>query len=115
MKYVNVKRRNGKTTMIIHASYITGYPIITSTDQMAHFIIAQAKKMGLDIRVYSIREWKDIQSYHHNYEVENVLIDEAQGIIDCALKETLKANVVASTMSIPMLELIPETEKKENT
>ena len=113
MKYINVKRQNGKTTMLIHASYVTGYPIITSTAQMANFIIAQAKKMGLDIRVYSIGEWKRIP-HHIEHEVENVLIDEAQDIISDALKEALRANVVASTMSIPMLELIHETEKKED-
>lgn len=112
MRFINLKRRNGKTTMLIHASYVTGYPIITSTTQMAHFIISQAKKMGFnDIRVYSLGEWQAVHRYCH--EVENVLIDEAKDIIEDALKEVLGAKVVACTMSVPMMELISETEKTE--
>lgn len=114
MRFINMNRRNGKTTMLIYASYVTGFPIITSTRQMAQSIIIQAKKMGFnDIRVYSLREWQEVHRYCK--DVENVLIDEAGEIIEHALNEVLGANVVASTMSVPMIELISETKKTEET
>lgn len=112
-KYVNLKRRNGKTVMLIHTAFVTGYPIITGTTQMRNFIKTQAIKMGLDnITVYCINEWLEIT--RHTTTVEKVLIDEAESIIDYALKELLQAEVVAASLSLPMLELpTSKDEKKE--
>ena len=93
-KYLNLKRRSGKTTMLINTAYATGYPIITGTTQMRNAVKAQATKMGFNnIDVYCINEWLEIT--RHTTTVEKVLIDEAESIIDYALKDTLQAEIVA--------------------
>lgn len=116
-KYINLGRRNGKTTMIIHTAYVTGYPIITGTTQMRDFLIKQAfEKMGLTgVNVFTLHEWLDIA--RHTTKVEKVLIDEAESIIDYALRDVLQAEVVGASFSIPMLELPTskaETKEEKN-
>lgn len=112
LKFVNLKRRSGKTTMLIHTAYVTGYPIITGTTQMRDILIEQAyKKMGLEgVNVFTLHEWIEIS--RHATTVGKVLIDEAESIIDYALRELLQAEVVAASFSIPMIEL--PTADKEN-
>lgn len=107
-RYINMERRSGKTMMLIHTAFITGYPIITFNLSMREFVKKQAKDMGLNISVYALEEWlkySRINKYH-----EKVLIDESQSIIDCALMEFLNADIVATTFSIPMIE---KTDNKE--
>lgn len=114
MKIINRPRASGKTTMLINTAYTTGYPIITSTTQMRDFLIKQAfEKMGLEgVNVFTLHEWLDIA--RHTTKVEKVLIDEAESIIDYALRETLQAEIVACTMSVPMTELPKKEEAKTN-
>ena len=114
MKFINLKRRNGKTTMLIHTAYVTGYPIITGTTQERKFVKELAAKMGLEnIEVYAVGEWKDI-FIHSSTKTEKVLIDEAENIIDFALRDLLQAEIVAASFSIPMIELpTSKDEKKE--
>lgn len=113
IKFINLKRRNGKTTMLIHTAYVTGYPIIVSTTVRASCIKEQAVKMGFEnIEVYSLGEWRNI--FDNSLKTEKVLIDEAEDIINFALRELLQAEVVAASFSIPMLELpTSKDEKKE--
>ena len=47
MNYVNMSRRNGKTTMLIEAAYVTGYPIIVYDLARAQIVKDQAKKWVL--------------------------------------------------------------------
>lgn len=115
-KLINLKRRNGKTTMLIHTAYVTGYPIIVDNTTKAHFIKEQATKMGLEgVQVYTFKEWQSFagHSCYYNSGGENkVLIDEAQDLIEQALREFFKADVVAASLSLPMIEL--PTADKEN-
>ena len=111
MKFINRRRKSGKTTMMIDTAHITGYPIIVYDQARAHCVKEQAKKMGiLDVEVYSIREFMKYGNQHH----QNVLIDEADAIIRDALNAILKTNVVACTFSIPYEDLSLEEIEKIN-
>lgn len=111
MKYINMKRRSGKTAMLICASYVTDYPIIAYDKNMAHCIEIQAKEMGVDVIVFSLQEFLH-SSARSLYK--DVLLDEFDKIADLALTEMLGANVVASTMSIPQTEIKKDKIEKEN-
>lgn len=98
MKIINRPRRTGKTQMIITAAHVTGYPIITFTENMARHIAAQARSMGFnDIRVYSLPTFEHLRGH----ETQNILIDEAELIIQQALNAYLRTNVIACTLTIP--------------
>lgn len=98
MRYINMARRSGKTTILINSAYITGYPILVYNKARAAAVKKQAKSLGLDISVFTVSEW--ITS---KYPCKGkVLIDEAADIIKDALEYLLKAEVVACTFSIPM-------------
>lgn len=101
MKFLNMGRRSGKTTMLIHASYLTNTPIIVADNMRAKIIKEQAKDLGLDVEVYSVYEWKKRRVNIHN---GGVLIDEAEKIIELALGNYLESNVFACSFSIPMIE-----------
>lgn len=111
MNYVNMSRRNGKTTMLIEAAYVTGYPIIVYDLARAQIVKDQAKKMGFDINVYSIQEFN---KQRVNQYFKNAFIDEAKDIIDIALRETLGINVVACTLTLPMIDKQQNKEGSNN-
>ena len=53
MKFINMGRRSGKTTMLIHTAYITGTPIIVWDRKRAENVFQQAVSMGFnDIDVF---------------------------------------------------------------
>ena len=100
MRFINMARRSGKTTLLINTAYATGYPIIVRDSARAKVIIDQAKSLGLDIKVFSYLDW--INSHYHD---NKILIDEASDLITDALSSLLKAEVIACTFSIPMVEI----------
>ena len=107
MRYINMARRTGKTTLLINAAYTTGYPIIVRDSARAKAVKDQAKALGLDIKVFSYLEW-----IGGHYLENKVLVDEATELIEGALTGLLRAEVVACTFSIPMTEIkIKEAEK----
>lgn len=108
MRFINMARRSGKTTLLINSAYTTGYPIIVKDRARATAIKDQAKALGLDIEVYTLNEWL----YAHCCR-DKVFIDEAADIIESALISILKAEVVACTFTIPMTE-IKNKEGKAN-
>ena len=113
MRFLNMGRRSGKTTMLIHAAYLTNTPIIALDNARAHFIKKQAEELGFDIEVYSIFEWKNHRDHVHRGDV---LIDEAIEMIELALDNYLEAHVQACSFSIPMIEAPikkKETEHEE--
>ena len=103
MKIVNMDRGNGKTTILIHTAYVTGYPIVVFNNKRAEQVLVQAKRIGLDdISVFTIEEWN--RSRAHG---SPVLIDESKEIIETALKNLLHTEVKAVTFTEPMIT-IPE-------
>lgn len=107
-RFINMARQNGKTTLLIHTSFVTGAPIIVTDTARKKFILDQAKEQDLDIRVYTLREWNENRSLPHC--VTGVLIDEAEEVIEKALEYYLGTTVIAYTASIPMREI----KKKED-
>jgi hypothetical protein len=93
-------RRSGKTALMINSAYTTGYPIIVYDKARAATVKNQAKSLGLDIEVYTVKEWITAHC-----PCNKVLIDEAADIIEGALTSLLRAEVVACTFTIPMTEI----------
>ena len=106
MRFINMARRSGKTTLLINSSYATGYPIIVFDKFRSEAIKRQAKSLGFNINVYTVDEW--IKA-HPPYR--QVFIDEATDIIEGALNGLLKAEVVACTVSISMTEINNNNEE----
>lgn len=100
MRFINMARRSGKTTLLINSAYTTGYPIIVYDKARAAAVENQAKSLGLDIEVYTVNEWVSSHCPRNK-----VFIDEAADIIEYALKSLLKTEVVACTFSISMTEI----------
>lgn len=99
MTYITGKRRSGKTRTLIFVSAITGFPIIASTKGRAESIKENAETLGLKIpdpicvvqlKSFS-RGWIDIN--------DKFLIDDADLIIEQALKEYLHCTPVAAVIN----------------
>lgn len=103
-KYINMARRSGKTTLLIHSSFVTGAPIIVIDTARKKNVLDQAKEQGLDIRVYTIREWNENRQAILNQTYTGVFIDEAEEVIEKALEYYLGTRVIAYTVSQPMIE-----------
>lgn len=100
MRFINRARQSGKTVMMIHSAYTTGYPIIVTTQQRKELIIKQARDMNCDdIEVYTVEEWNRSRVHHMT---ENIFVDETEDLLKKILNEYLQANVVAATLSLPM-------------
>ena len=111
MRFLNMARRSGKTTMLIYTAYAVGVPIITMDKPRAANIKMQAKKLGLDVEVYDLYEWNRSKGTR-----EDILIDEAEQIIGLALNSYLNADVLACSFTIPMIEgFIEKKETKDET
>lgn len=98
MKILNMPRGTGKTTKLIYASEVTGYPILCANLTAVDNIKKMAKEMECDIpEPMTITDFK-----RHFYRDENVLIDEvlANNILTIALNQYVDANVVACTMTL---------------
>ena len=100
MRFINMARRSGKTTLLINSAYTTGYPIIVYDKARAAAVKNQAKSLGLDIEVYTVNEWITTHC-----PCNKVFIDETADIIEGALTSLLRAEIVACTFTIPMTEI----------
>lgn len=109
MKFINMARQNGKTTMLINAAYVNNAPILVSSESRKSFVKEQAESMGLKVEVYSLHEY--IANHMHAYSSE-LYIDDAEDIIEKALRQVLGAPVRACTISIPYIER--KREEKED-
>ena len=90
MRFINRARQSGKTTLLINSAYATGYPIIVYDKARAAAVENQAKSLGLDIEIYTVKEW-----LRGHYPCNNkVFIDEATDIIEGALISLPNAEVV---------------------
>lgn len=99
MTYITGERRSGKTRTLIFVSAITGYPIVVPTKSDVDFIKKQAKELNVKIpepisattlKMLS-RGWIDIN--------DKFLIDDADSIIEQALKEYLHCTPVAAVIN----------------
>lgn len=99
MRFINMGRRSGKTTMLIHTAYVTGTPILVWDTKRAESVLKQAKNMGFgDIDVFTVEEWGKNRPHK-----DSVLIDEGKEIIEAALISMLHTRVSAITLSEPMI------------
>lgn len=104
MRIINLCRGTGKTTMLIHTSYITGIRIVTETYDKALLIKEQAEQMGLDIpQPICMNEFRNKRNNEYT-----ILFDEVESILGTALSNYLGSDVYACTCSIPMLEIKKE-------
>ena len=104
-----MRRRSGKTTMLIHTAYTTGIPIIVWDKKRAENVFQQAVSMGFkDIDVYTIEEWTTRKPH-----CDSVLIDEGKEIIEAALISMLHTKVWAITLSEPMITNDNEKGEKD--
>lgn len=98
-KFFYKPRGGGKTTAMIYTSAITGYPIIANSHQKASFIANKAKEMEL-----SIPDPLTSEEVRHGAlrgtGVTDALIDDAEGIIETALKEYLGVQPVGVTLTL---------------
>ena len=97
MRYIIKGRQQGKTHKLIIASEVTGYPIMLPDEKRKHFIKDMAKEMGCDIP--EPISYEHYMRYGGGSSIENILIDDAESIIEKMLKNTLKTNVVAVTLT----------------
>lgn len=112
-RIINRQRGTGKTTMLIHASAVTGMQIVTQSKQRAAYINKQAKEFGC-----TIPETIDAESLSHNRclyagEGPGILIDDGEELIGKALEHYLGRKVTAVTISCPMYERPTKEELKE--
>ena len=97
MRYLIKGRQQGKTSKLIIASEVTGYPILVSDEKRRGFIIDMAKEMGCNIPEPINYERR--KKYMDGLPIEKILIDDAEKIIEYALNATLKSEVVAVTIT----------------
>ena len=116
MRYINMQRGAGKSTVLIHTAYATGYPILVIDSQRARNLRALSSDLGFDdIRIVTIDEWE-----HHRLSgaYEHILIDELEDLIPLALQNLLntrtKDTVMSGTMSISMLEVHKKDESVDS-
>ena len=107
MKFINMARQSGKTTMLINAAYVNGAPILVPNENRKMYLEEQAKSMGLKVEVYSLND--PIITRIHPSEF---YIDDAEEVFERALMQLLGAPVRACTMSIPYIER--KKEEKED-
>lgn len=111
MRILNQDRGTGKTTMLIHTSYTTGYPIIVPTRVMGDYIKSKAKQMGLNIPepiLFSDKTSLD------KVTADKILIDELGIMLDEVLAEYFNKPVKAATMTIPVTVTNPDLPKEND-
>ena len=111
MRIINRARQTGKTTILIHAAYVTQSPIIVLDLVRKKSLLSQAKKEKLDVNVLTVSEWAELARVVYGTPNENLLIDEADKIIEDALEFYLHAHIEAITLTCPMYE--PDNTKEE--
>ena len=100
MKIINRNRRSGKTTMLIHTAYVTGYPIVVKNSLRAEQVKDQAESLGCGkITVISFAELNTCYPSHNKFD--GVLVDEATDFIEIALERLLMNEIKACTLTIP--------------
>lgn len=108
-KFINRGRQSGKSTMLIHAAYMTDSPIIVYDRVRKMCLQEQAEKIGCKgVEIFTLEEWMNLIGRH---KPKTVMIDEILPIIDRILSKTLEAEVLAATFTLPMEEVPKQNEK----
>lgn len=108
-KFINRGRQSGKSTMLIHAAYMTDSPIIVYDRVRKMCLEEQANKLGCKgVEIFTIEEWMKLIGRH---KPKTVMIDEALSIIEKIMSKTLEAEVLAATFTLPMEEAPNQVEK----
>lgn len=102
MNIINRGRRSGKTTMLIYSAFTTGYPILVKDSARAHLVKDQAKELGCNIEVFTLREWSQL---HQVNKKSSIFIDEATDIIELALQYLTGSQVLACTVTLPYTDI----------
>lgn len=111
MKILNQDRCTGKTTMLIHTSYTTGYPIIVPTRTIKEYIKNKAKQMELNIPEPILFSDKTSLS---KVTADKILIDELGIMLSEVLSEYFNKPVEAATMTIPITVTNPDLLKEND-
>lgn len=99
MKFINRARGNRKSMMLIHTAYATDIPIIVSTNNRRDNLLKLAIDLGCEgIDIYTVEERRRFKMSR-----EDLLVDDSDSIIQEALNEYLNGNVIAASMTIPMV------------
>ena len=108
-KFINRGRQSGKSTMLIHAAYMTDYPIIVYDSARKMCLREQADKIGCKgVEIFTLREWMELIGIP---KPKKVMIDEALPIFDVIMSKALEAEVLAATFTLPMEEVPKQNEK----
>ena len=111
MIYLTGKRRSGKTTTLIYASAVTGYPIVTPTRSMADFIKKQAQTLDIKIPEPVCVEQLRLFSRGRTDDNDKYFIDNADEIIKLALKEYLHCTPVAAVINdVTTINALPKEQ-----
>ena len=108
-KFINRARQTGKSTMLIHAAYITDSPIIVYDRMRKMCLQEQADKIGCKgVEIFTLKEW---MQFIGRPKPKKVMIDEALSIIEEILSRTLEVESIYATFTLPMEELPKQNEK----
>ena len=97
MKYIIKPRGLGKTTDLIELAAANDLPILTATNQGVEYIKVLSRRMGYDVKVYSLYDIKTNKT--RGLINKEILVDET----DSVFKELLKDygfNPILGTLTI---------------
>lgn len=116
MKVINGERGSGKTDGLIFTAHATGARIIAPSEAMARIIAERAKERGIDILPpMGYNAYLDGPAKMGAERRTPILIDEAESIIEEALRLWFRSDVIAVTISEPQIKtLFPEALKYAN-
>ena len=67
MRFINLGRRNGRTTILVYTAHITNTPIIVFSERMKQHVIDIANRLSCDnIDVYTIEEYRNYMTKEDN-------------------------------------------------
>lgn len=98
INFITGGRGSGKTTELIHRSMETGIPIVTGDEVRARRIWEKASELdGVFPGTYTIKEVLD--GALRGTTITTVMIDDAEPIIEYALRKILGVEVIAATIT----------------
>lgn len=100
MKIINRERGTGKTSIILSTAHATGTPIVTLSLTRKSVLEQKAREAGFsDVKVFEMNQFID-ENKKDTYD--EILIDDAEQIIEEVFKRYLGVGIVSMTISVPM-------------
>lgn len=106
MRIINRGRGTGKTSMLVSTAYVTDTPIVVATESAKDDAFQTAKKLGInptDVAVFTLSQWMSKKEYSKRFK--DVLVDDANLVLQTILEDCLNANVTAVTMTVPQEDI----------